>query len=238
MVTRLLKAQVRIFLLAALLLWPASGFGAKAPAPGQGTGAAPEGKPAAAAKEKETPLAITAARLEADQDQHLIIFSGEVKAVYGNVTLYADQLLVYYKPTALPKESPRKPAATGEKPAAPLAKVDTSPLTDLGGEKIDRIVAKGHVRLVQEDKVAIGEEGVYYREKEMVELKGKPQVWRGENNLKGDKILYYLKTKRVLVESSPRQRVEAHLYQAEGKGPGMKELFPGPGPKPAQKPKP
>ena len=47
--------------------------------------------------EKEVPLQITAARLEADQKEGIIIFSGQVKAIYGDSTLYADQLRVYFK---------------------------------------------------------------------------------------------------------------------------------------------
>jgi signal transduction histidine kinase len=46
----------------------------------------------------EIPLHITAARLEADQQERLITFSGQVKAVYGDAILYADQLQVYYQP--------------------------------------------------------------------------------------------------------------------------------------------
>jgi len=237
MVTSFLRAGALILALAVFLGWPAAGHGAKTSGAGKDAKPATAAKPGAEGQEKETPLHITSARMEADQDQHLIIFTGQVKAVHGDSTLYCDQLLVYYKPTEPSQEGPKKKGAPPEKSAAPPEKQETSPLTEMGGEKIDRIVAKGHVRLVQEDKLAVGEEGIYYRDKEMVELRGNPQVWRGENNLKGDKIYYYLKTKRVLVEGSPRQRVEAHLYQAEGKGTATKEFLPGSAPKPAKRPK-
>ncbi len=168
-------------------------------------------------QQAETPLHITAAQLEADQDKNLIIFKGQVKAVYGDATLYTDKLLVFFK-------KPEKKA-----PPAPAAQktLETSPLGQLGGEKLDRIEALGNVRFVQEDRVATGEKAIYYQDKDEVVLLGRPQVWRGENNLKGNKIIFNLTTKRVVVESSPKRRVEAHLYQTVKGAKTTKDLFPG-----------
>lgn len=159
----------------------------------------------------EVPLRIIAARLEADQKEGVIIFSGRVKADYGDSTLYADQLRVYFQ----------------SKPASPQGAVKPSPekaeqslLGDLGAEKIDRIVARGNVRFVQEDRVATGQEAIYYKDRDEVVLRGDPQVWRAENTLKGERIIFNLKTNKVLVESSSRRRVEALLYSkgtSEGK---------------------
>jgi lipopolysaccharide export system protein LptA len=165
--------------------------------------------------DQEIPLHITALRLEADQAKRLITFSGDVKAQYGDSILYTEQLRVYY----LPPES--KPAPDGAKPEE-----QKSPLGDLGGEKIDRIEAEGQVRFVQEDKVAAGQKAIFYRDQEKVVLLGNPQVWRGENNLKGETITLYLKDNRVVVESAPQKRVEAHLYQAPGDSPGVGGLLP------------
>lgn len=157
--------------------------------------------------QKDLPLHITAARLEADQKERVIVFSGQVKAAYGDNLLYCEQLRVYYEP---PK-SGTKPAA------APQEKKEASVLGDLGGEKISRIVAAGGVRFVQGDKVATGKEATYYRDREELVLAGDPQVWSAENTLKGERIVFDLKTNRVKVESSPKKRVEAHLYPS-GKG--------------------
>ena len=168
-------------------------------------GAAPK-KPAG-----EVPLRITAARLEAEQQEGTIIFSGQVKAIYGDATLYADQLRVHFKPKP---EQPKGAARPAQE------KADQSPLGDLGAEKIDRIVAKGNVRMVQEDRVATGDEAIYYKDRDEVVLRGNPQLWRAENTLKGERIIFNLTTNKVLVESSPQRRVEALLYSkgaSEGK---------------------
>jgi lipopolysaccharide export system protein LptA len=172
----------------------------------QAYGAAPKGtvpkQPEAA---KEVPLRITATRLEADQKEGIVIFTGDVKSIYGDSTLYSDQLRVYFK---------TKPEnAKGPKPASPPeAKTEGSPIGDLGGEKIDRIVARGNVRFVQGDRVATGEEAIYYKDRDEVVLRGHPQLWQAENTLKGERVIFNLKTNKALVESSPQRRVEALLY--------------------------
>jgi lipopolysaccharide export system protein LptA len=158
--------------------------------------AAPAPQPAAS---KEIPLRISATRLEADQKTGTIIFSGKVKALYGDYTLYSNKLFVYLKKQAAAAKAKKSP----EGPA---------PLGDLGGGKIDRIVAKGQVRFVQGDRVATGNEAIYYKDKDEVVLRGNPQLWQAENTLKGSRIVFNLATNKVVVESSPQRRVEALLY--------------------------
>jgi len=158
------------------------------------------------APEGEFPLHITAARLEADQKEGVIVFSGQVKALYGESTLYADQLQVYYQ--SAPSPPPTAPSAS----PPPKETAAQSPLGELGGEKITHIVARGQVRFVQEDRVATGQEATFYKDREEVVLTGNPQVWRAENTLKGERIIFNLKDNKMLVESSPQKRVEAHLY--------------------------
>lgn len=169
----------------------------------------------AVGQKPEVPLYISASRLEADQDQRRVLFKGQVKAVYGDATLYADELLVFYRP----KGEGRPPAAGKTQPLSPLA--------DLGGETIDRIEARGKVRLVQGDRVATGARAVYYRDKDEIVLLGQPQVWRGENHLRGSRITFNLTSQKVVVEGSSNQRVEAHLYQAPEKGKPSQGQFPG-----------
>ena len=179
--------------------------------------------PLAGAQKQEYPLHISAAQMEADQDQRLITFKGQVKADYGDYTLYSDKLLIYYRPTE-----------KGQAPAPPAAKggeAPSSPLGGMGGDKIDHIEALGNVRCVQGDRVATGEKAIYYKDKDEIVLLGHPQVWRGEDLLKGSKITLKLATNKVEVESSPEQRVEAHLYQAAKEGKGPADFFAPGGPK-------
>jgi len=207
----------------------------KAGAKGQkaGPGAAQPGQ-------QETPIHITASRLEADQQAGVILFTGNVKAVQGDSILYCDQLWVYYQTAPQPQQAgaaaaqptqegqaaAAQPGATPERQpsAAPPAQGQpdqakaASPLGDMGGEKISHIVARGQVRFVQEDRVATGEEATYYKDRDEVVLVGNPQLWRGENSLKGEKIIFNLATNKVQVESSPQKRVEAYFYTAAQPG--------------------
>lgn len=185
----------------------------KAAAPAPGIPAKKPGTP-----QPQYPLHISAAQMEADQDQHLIVFKGQVKADYGDSILYTDKLLVFYKPQA--KSPSPAPAAGKGQETAP-----GSPLGGLGGDKIDRIEAWGNVRYVQDDRVATAEKAIYYRDKDEIVLMGNPQVWRGEDHLRGSKITLNLATKKVEVASSPDQRVEAHLYQTTPGGPPTTDLF-------------
>ncbi len=175
----------------------------------QAYGAAPKKK----APGDEIPLRITAAHLEADQKEGVIIFSGQVKAVYGDATLYSDQLRVYFKTAPAPAKGTAAPPPKPE---------EQSPLGDLGSQKIDRVVARGNVRFVQADRVATGEEAIYYKDRDEVVLRGNPQIWQAENTLKGERIIFNLATNKALVESSPQRKVEALLYSkgSEGK-PGL-----------------
>jgi lipopolysaccharide export system protein LptA len=170
----------------------------------------------------EFPLHITAAKLEADQAAGVIIFSGNVKATYGDSILYADQLRVFFKPKpAAAKGKEMAPAAGAAKPAGA-----SSPLGELGGDKLDHIVAQGSVRFVQGDRVATGQTATYYQDRDEVVLVGHPQLWQEENNLKGERIIFNLKDNKMRVEGSPHKRVEAHLYPAKqgARGKGVSPL--------------
>ncbi|MFP3868337.1 MAG: LptA/OstA family protein [Desulfobacteraceae bacterium] len=156
--------------------------------------------------EGEYPLNITAARLEADHPSQQITFIGQVVARYKDMILYSDVLKIFYQT----REKSSAPAvqAGSEKSTAP----EGSPLDAVGIEKISKIEAQGHVRLVQEDKVATGEKAIYYKPEEKVVLLGNPLLWQGENSLKGDKVTFYLKENKAVVEGAPQKRVEAIVY--------------------------
>jgi lipopolysaccharide export system protein LptA len=211
-----------------LVCWP-GGVSAqdkgKKPEPGKAGAQEKSKKP----EDKEIPLFITSSRLEADQTAGVVQFSGQVKAVYGDSTLYSDNLWVYFQ--TAPPSTPgagAPPAGKDSKKAKAPKEAGPSPLGDLGGEKISRIVARGQVRFVQEDRLATGQEAVYYKDKDELVLTGNPQIWRGENTVKGERIVFNLKDNKMHVESSPQKRVEAHMYSAakgSAKGPAKAKDF-------------
>ncbi len=195
---------------------------------GPAAGAAQGAPPPPAKPGEEFPLHIIASKLEADQNAGIAIFTGQVKATYGDSILYADQLKVYFIPKqAGARASGGKEAAAGTAPGAAAGKATGgSPLDELGGDQIDHIVATGHVRFVQEDRVATGQEATYYKNKNEVVLVGNPQVWQKENTLKGERIIFNLTDNTMRAESSPQKRVEADLYPAKQPGAGGQQAAP------------
>lgn len=176
--------------------------------------------PAAAPPKEDRPLRISASQLEADQNQRLITFLGHVRAEYGDSVLYADKLLVFYE-------------GSSQAPAAPER--GPSVLGEVGGERLRRLEARGNVRFVQGNRIATAEEAIYNPHQEEVVLLGRPQLWQGDNRLQGSRILIKVRSRKVVVESSPHQRVEAYLYPHSVPSRGERG---GLGPPPAEPPGP
>lgn len=154
----------------------------------------------------DEPLNITASRLEADHEKQVITFSGQVVARQRDMILYADALKIFYEA----KKETKKEGGTP--PGKSGGQETQSPLGAVGIDKVTQIEALGHVRLVQDDKVASGAKATYYKPQEKVVLTGNPQLWRGESSLKGEQITFFLKENRAVVEGAPKKRVEATIY--------------------------
>ena len=97
--------------------------------------------------------------MEWRQNQQVIIASGNAKAVRGNVTVTADQLLAYYR-----KKAPA--AAPGAQPSsapAPAAASATAPAgsPDTGNNEIYRLEAKGNVHIFTPTDQAFADHAVY-----------------------------------------------------------------------------
>ena len=86
---------------------------------------------------------------------------------------------------------------------------------DEDGEQIRRIVARGNVRIVQEDRRAVCREATYLGEEGTVTLTGEPQVWQGPNHLRGERIEFYLDTDRIRVFGGEQERVHVTLFPDE-----------------------
>ena len=85
------------------------------------------------------------------------------------------------------------------------------------GEKqqLDKVIAEGDVRIVQLDRVATGDNAVFYNQEGRVVLTGQPRVVQGDNAVEGERIVVYLNDNRSVVEGSTQQRVKA-VFVPEG----------------------
>lgn len=97
------------------------------------------------------PVAITATDgIEWRQDQRKVIARGNARAVRGNVTVTADQLIAYYRPK------------DGAAPAAPQPSANLSGAdADTGGNEIYRLEALGNVHIFTPTDQAQGDRAIY-----------------------------------------------------------------------------
>ncbi|MBN2645170.1 MAG: lipopolysaccharide transport periplasmic protein LptA [Desulfuromonadaceae bacterium] len=140
-----------------------------------------------------SPIDITADRLEADDQAGYFIFEGRVQAKQDNAIIYAKTLTVYYD---------QVPVSGAEKGQAQ--------------RRIERAVAEGDVRIVQQDRIATGQKAEFFQSQGYVVLTGSPKVLQGESQVAGERITVYLDDNRSVVEGGDQGRVRA-LFVPEKK---------------------
>lgn len=165
----------------------------------------------------DQPIHVVADRLEVDNKAQVANFIGTVKAVQGDVTMTSDSLEVYYDKDA--EEQPAKPAAKAAPAQAPAAgqpaEGSEQGLMD-GGGKVRKVVAIGHVKIVQQDRVAVGQRATYWAGGRKILLEGQSTVWRGKNQVSGEQITVFLDEDRSIVHGTPGKRVAVTIVPEQG----------------------
>jgi len=149
------------------------------------------GWPRSADAEKQVPganepIEVVAQTMEADKKQQTALFSGKVVATRGTMTLYADQLTLFF--------------ANQEK--------------QNNRQLIERIEARGKVSVVDDQRIAKANELDYHYITEEIVLRGNVSVQEGENLVTGDEITLDLRTNQTRVKSSDGGRIKA-IFQPE-----------------------
>jgi lipopolysaccharide export system protein LptA len=153
-------------------------------------------------KQSDEPMEITSNRMEAFNENKLVVFSGNAMAKQGNKVLKADQLFLYYK------KEPDKKDKTGT--------IATERTGDL-----EKVEAKGKVSLIQGERVATGDEAIYYRDSAKIIMTGNAVLSEGKNSIKGDRVIVFLNENRGVVESNTKKQVKAIIYPQEKKKAGI-----------------
>ena len=152
-------------------------------------------------KQSDEPIEITSNRMEAFNEKKLVVFSGNAIAKQGNKILKADQLNLYYK------KEPEK------------VKVGTTETEGTGN--LEKIEAKGNVSLTQGERVAVGDEAIYFRDSGKVIMNGNAVLSEGKNLIRGDRVIVFLNENRGVVESNTKKQVKAIIYPQEKKKAGV-----------------
>lgn len=152
--------------------------------------------------DRDKPINITSDRMEAYNEKRLVIFSGNAVAVQGDKTIKSDSIFLYYK-----KDPNETPSDTGNS----VNKVESGDLGRQGGS-VEKIEAKGNVRITQEKKIVTGDYAVYYQDSQKIVMTGNAVMREGNNVIRGDKVDVFLDENRGVVESSAGKRVTATVY--------------------------
>ena len=129
---------------------------------------------------------ITADRLVASQNNQMIVFSGNVKAIRDKMTITSDNLNVFYA-------DPKNKSGKG-----------------LGKDSIERIVAAGNVTITMEGKTATCDQAVYQTSTRVMTLTGKnTRIQSGDNYITGNTVTIYQDTGQITVDGNDTKRVDA-----------------------------
>jgi lipopolysaccharide export system protein LptA len=116
-------------------------------------------------------------------------------ATQGARTIRADRLTFYYKDNR--KTAGRSTAeieATGD---------------------LERVEAKGHVTITEDERVVTGEEAMFEQDVQKITMTGSAVLREGANIVRGDRIVVFLDENRGVVESLENRRVTATIYPGE-----------------------
>jgi lipopolysaccharide export system protein LptA len=154
------------------------------------------------------PIVIKSNSLEIDNQRRMVTFSGNVEAKREDWTIQCQKMIVYYEEKG--KESAQKESMKEEQ---------GKDLPEKESMKIDKIVAKGDVRITRASGgLATAEEATYYWDDERVVLTGKPVVKQGDDLVEGSVVTLLLKENKSLVEGSGDTRVRAVISPRSDKG--------------------
>ena len=152
-----------------------------------------EEKPLSKSDPPPEKIHITADRLEVDNEARQAEFIGRVVAIQGNTKIESDRLKIYYKQD--------------------VKKDKEAPTTQ---DQIEKIIARGNVKIVLDDRIAYTDQAVYIAATGVFVLTGpQTKVVSGKNFISGEKITVYRNDSRMSVVGNPNQRVEAVFYSQE-----------------------
>ncbi len=87
-------------------------------------------------------------------------------------------------------------------------------------KEVEKVEAFGNVRILQENRKALGGHAVYENKAGKITLYDNPKVYQGEDEVSGKVITYFLNTQRSEVTSDADTRVLAIIHPKEKKKDG------------------
>ena len=159
-------------------------------------------------QKKGEPVKIQAASLEVRDKDKVATFSGNVILIQGDTEVRCDALVIFYE-GELSKGTPK---------SAPGGKRE---------QQISKMEARGNVVVIQKEQRATGDRGDFDMRNNTVTLTGNVVVTRGDDILRGQRLMVNLTTGVSTVESGGG-RVEALIKSNQGKNQDLGEGLPRP----------
>lgn len=148
--------------------------------------------PALSKDNEEPPINIEADHMVSKEQSNTVVFTGNVDASQGKITIRTDEMTVHYEEAGSPNKDKKK------------------------SSKVKRLVCIGNVEVTQENWLGTGERMDYYADERKVVLSGNAKAWQDKNMVSGKTITYYLDEKRSVVEQDASKqggRVRAVIQQ-------------------------
>lgn len=157
----------------------------------------PTGNANAQVTNSSDPIHIEADRMVSMQKNNAVIFTGNVTASQGELTIHSDEMTVYH-----------------HKSKVNQAKQDQQ---EEESTQIKKLHAVGNVKIVTEDLVATGNDMEFFADKRKVIITGNTKVWQDNNLVTGEKIELDLNTDTTIIEPDKKsgERVKAFFYPSE-----------------------
>jgi len=129
-----------------------------------------------------TEINITSDKMQVFESEGLVVFTGKVLGVKGDLKVWCDQMYVYY--TTTPQ----------------------------GKREVSKVVALGKVIIEKGKWKAYAGKAVYFRNQEKLVLEETPKVWHDKNLVEGDIVIIYFNEEKSEVLAKDQGRVRAHVY--------------------------
>ncbi|MBI4982526.1 MAG: LPS export ABC transporter periplasmic protein LptC [Candidatus Omnitrophica bacterium] len=100
--------------------------------------------------------------LEIDYEKNLASFNNNVKVDRRDTAIYSDKLDIYFVSSSKAKKDQEE------------GNTDKSP--DMINSKVDKIIARGHVRVVRGENVSYSQEAIYSVSDKKITLRGRPKL--------------------------------------------------------------
>jgi lipopolysaccharide export system protein LptA len=171
----------------------------------------------------DSPIHITADRMESNQEQKIITFEGHVFVQQDDLNITSNHLKVVLLPGDKVEKAPAtgakvvKASATGDKvEKAPAAgdKVENGSATGepTASQKIDYIEFTGDVKVTSKDRLATADKAIFYQKEQKITLHGHPVATQGQDRVEGNLITIYLQQSLSIVEGGSGTPVQAVLF--------------------------